>query len=108
MVTLRTLLLAAAVPGTMSCAAAVEPPPVTHTVTMEAVSFKPDPLAVKVGDSIVWVNRDPFPHTATAAGTFDSREMPPDASWTFRAAAPGEIRYVCAFHPTMKGTIVVR
>jgi plastocyanin len=56
----------------------------------------------------VWINRDPFPHTATASGAFDSREMAPDASWTFTATRPGEIRYVCAFHPTMKGTIVVR
>jgi len=75
---------------------------------MEAVSFQPEALAVNRGDSIVWINRDPFPHTATASGAFDSREMAPDASWTFTATRPGEIRYLCAFHPTMKGTIVVR
>jgi plastocyanin len=102
------LVLAAAVSGTMACSAAVERQPVTHTVTMEAVSFKPESLVVAAGDSIVWVNQDPFPHTATAAGTFDSREMTPDASWTFKATTPGEIRYVCAYHPTMKGTFVVR
>lgn len=105
---MRTVMLAAAVSGAMSCAAAVAPPPVTHTVTMEAVGFKPGSLTVTIGDSIVWVNRDPFPHTATAAGTFDSRAMMPEASWTFRATAPGEIRYACAYHPTMTGTIVVR
>ena len=66
---LRPFVCAAAVSGAMSCGAAVEPPPATHTVTMEAVSFKPESLTVKAGDSIVWVNKDPFPHTATAAGT---------------------------------------
>jgi plastocyanin len=107
------LALAAAVPALTACgggpdAAAVTPPPSTHTVTMEAVSFKPDAITVRVGDSIVWVNKDPFPHTASAAGTFDSKELLPEKSWTFTAAQPGEVQYVCTYHPTMKGTIVVK
>jgi plastocyanin len=89
-------------------AAAVKPPPSTHTVTMEAVGFKPETITVKVGDSIVWVNKDPFPHTATAAGVFDSKEMLPEKSFTFTAAQPGEVQYVCTYHPTMKGRIVVK
>jgi plastocyanin len=107
------LVLAVAASGVIGCnsspdAAPARPAPATHTVTMEAVSFKPDALTMKVGDSIVWVNKDPFPHTASAAGTFDSRELLPEKSWTFTAAAPGEVHYVCTFHPTMKGTIVVK
>ena len=107
------LVLAAGVSGLIGCrsgpdAAAARPLPATHTVTMEAVSYKPDALTVKVGDSIVWVNKDPFPHTATAAATFDSKEMLPEKSWTFTATAPGEVHYVCTYHPTMKGTIVVK
>jgi len=39
----------------------------THTVIMQAVAFSPPALAVRQGDLVVWVNRDPFPHTATAA-----------------------------------------
>jgi plastocyanin len=109
---MRALVLAAAVSGAMSCSTgcgpAAKPQPATHRVMMEAVSFTPDPIRANLGDRIVWVNKDPFPHTATAAGAFDSREMTPDASWTFYATTPGEIRYVCAYHPTMKGTIVVR
>ena len=108
MFAIRTVLLAAAVSGATSCTAAVESRPATHTVAMEAVGFTPASLTVKPGDSIVWVNKDPFPHTATAAGKFDSREMAPAGTWTFRATTPGEIQYVCAYHPTMKGTIVVK
>jgi plastocyanin len=112
------LALAAAMLLAVSCgdssrrqgaeAAAVKPRPATHTVMMEAVSFKPEVLTVNRGDSILWINKDPFPHTARASGGFDSREMAPDASWTFTATAAGELRYVCAFHPTMTGRIVVR
>ena len=89
-------------------ATAAKPQPATHTVTMEAVAYKPEVVTAKVGDSIVWVNKDPYPHTATATGRFDSKEMLPDKSFTFTATTPGEVHYVCTFHPTMKGTIVVK
>ena len=48
--------------------AAVARQPVTHTVTIEAVAFSPPEITVKAGDSIVWVNKDPFPHTVTSQG----------------------------------------
>ena len=106
-------LIAVAMSGLVACndrpdGAAAKPQPTTHTVTMEAVSYKPEVVTAKVGDSIVWVNKDPYSHTATATGTFDSKEMLPDKSFTFTATTPGEVRYVCTFHPTMKGTIVVK
>ena len=106
-------LIAVAASGLVGCngrpdGAAAKPQPATHTITMEAVSYKPEAVTAKVGDSIVWVNKDPYPHTATAKDAFDSKEMLPDKSFTFTATAPGEVHYVCTFHPTMKGTIVVK
>jgi plastocyanin len=83
--------------------------PVTHTVTIDGTQFKPDDLTIKTGDSVVWVNHDPFPHTATAAGgAFDSKEIAPDKSWTYTATAKGELAYTCTFHPTMKGVVRVQ
>jgi len=106
------LLLAVAVPGLLSCSgsgtAAVARRPVTHTVTIEAVAFTPPAITVKAGDSIVWVNKDPFPHSvASKASGFDSLPIQPDRSWTLTPSAPGELSYVCTLHPTMKGTIRV-
>ena len=79
----------------------------THTVVMEAVSFRPGVLTVRVGDSVVWQNKDLFPHTATAP-TFDSKIIAVDRSWRYVAKARGEFPYVCSLHPTMKGTLRVR
>ena len=82
--------------------------PVTHTVRMEGTQFQPGTLVVNRGDSITWINADPFPHTATSeAGGFDSGELAPGASWTYEATAPGEFPYVCTLHPTMTGTLRV-
>ena len=83
--------------------------PKTHTVTIEGMRFQPQTLTVSRGDTIVWVNKDPFPHTATSAGNFDSALIQPDQSWTFTPKSKGAFTYICSFHPTtMKGTLRVQ
>jgi len=78
-------------------------------VTIENLEFSPKQLTVRRGDRIVWVNKDLFPHTATADGhAFDSRSIAPNASWTYVAGKPGEYPYGCTFHPTMKATLTVQ
>jgi plastocyanin len=79
----------------------------THTVAIEGTRFVPERLEVQRGDRVVWTNRDPFPHTATAKGAFDSGSIAGDRSWTYVADKPGSYAYICTFHPTMKGTLVV-
>jgi len=78
--------------------------PVTHTVTMDATSYTPARLAVHVGDTVVWVNKDLIPHTATAkGGGFDSKALAAGASFRFTVKAKGATDYACLFHPTMTG-----
>src|SRR5262249_36113297 len=44
-----------------------------HSVVIDASSFQPDYLIVGAGDTVIWINRDFFPHTVTAMnGSFDS------------------------------------
>jgi plastocyanin len=84
--------------------------PRTHTVTMEATGFQPPSLTIKAGDSVVWVNKDPFPHTATStAAGFDSGPIMPEKSWTYKSprTKKGEFPYACSLHPTMKATLKI-
>jgi plastocyanin len=75
---------------------------------MDGTRFDPEVLTVRPGDTVVWVNRDPVPHTATArSGAFDSGSVEPGKSWKYRAGKPGSFPYFCAFHPTMKGVLKV-
>ena len=80
----------------------------THTVAMDGTRFVPQTIIVKQRDLVVWVNRDPFPHTATADGTFDSKSIPAGYSWSYVARKPGEFAYVCTLHPGMKGRLIVQ
>ena len=79
--------LAVLVVTVATAGAAQRPAAVTHTVTMENLQFSPAELTVNRGDRIVWVNKDLFPHTATADGkAFDSQGIAANASWTYVAA----------------------
>jgi plastocyanin len=111
---LTSATLAAVALGLLSCsrspdAAAAPPPskPVTHTIVVEAMTFKPDTLAVKPGDTVIWVNKDLFPHTATSEGLFDSQSIDAGKSWEFKPSTKGEFAYVCTFHPTMTARLRV-
>jgi len=80
----------------------------THTVVIEGTSYAPAALTVKRGDEVVWINKDPFPHTATATGkAFDSRSIAAGAKWKWTSTKAGRYDYVCTFHPTMKASVTV-
>ena len=104
----RKVALAVLACSLIAGAATCKAPPATHTVPIDGLAFQPPALTVKVGDSIVWINKDPFPHTVTSqAGGFDSHALQPAQSWTYVASQKGEFSYICTLHPTMKGTLRV-
>lgn len=79
-----------------------------HLVIIESMRFAPSHLVVHRGDRVMWANKDLFPHTATArSGTFDSHGIAPNGSWSYIADKTGTYPYVCTFHPTMKGMLIV-
>lgn len=81
----------------------------THTVVIAEMKFVPESLTVKRGDTIVWVNKDFFPHTATAQDrSFDSQEIGTTKSWKYVAKKDGTFHYICTLHPTMKGVLIVK
>jgi plastocyanin len=104
------MLLAAVSAMGLTPALADTAPQPQHTlqVVIEAVRFDPPDLTVKVGDTVVWINHDPFPHTVTAVGKqFDSHEIAPGRSWKYTARKAGVFAYTCTLHANMLGTLRV-
>jgi plastocyanin len=100
-----TAVAAASVAGVVALRAR-EAKPVTHTVTIDATRYQPARLVVHPGDTVVWVNKDVIPHTATAkGGGFDSKVLAAGASWRLTVKGKGATDYACLFHPTMTGRI---
>ena len=90
-------------------AACVGAAPRSHTVEIRGFAYLPATLQVVVGDTIVWINHDAVPHTATRDGQhWDSGTIAAEQAWRLVAASPGSQPYYCAFHPVMRGELVVR
>jgi len=105
----RTILLAALGAAAIVAAPGAAAGPARHTVIIDATAFTPADLTVKAGDTVIWVNKDPYPHTATSkTGGFDSDDIKTGKSWKFVAKKKGDFPYICSIHPSMKGTLHVQ
>jgi len=84
--------------------------PRTHTVEIRGMEFHPAELTVVPGDTVVWINRDIVPHTATANGRtqWDTGSLAHGQAGRYVATRAGAVAYACTFHPTMKGTLTIR
>lgn len=80
----------------------------THEVKIENMQFSPAAISVKRGETVTWRNNDIVPHTATAAGRFDSGEIAPGKTFSKKMEKPGDYDYICTYHPGMKGRIEVK
>ena len=82
--------------------------PRSHVVQITGFTYEPARVTAAIGDTLTWVNEDIVPHTATAAGAWDSGMIASKGRWTVVLRAGGRVDYQCALHPSMKGTVVVK
>ena len=79
----------------------------TIQIVMQDLVFAPAEVSAKVGDTIEWVNKDVFAHTATARnGDFDVN-LPPKKTVTSVMNKAGTVEYYCRFHPNMKAVLKI-
>ena len=76
-------------------------------ITIENLVFSPSSAKAAVGDTIMWINKDVFAHTATARNGDWDVAQPPKKTVPLVVKKAGSIDYYCRHHPNMKGTIVV-
>jgi plastocyanin len=75
-------------------------------------SYNPNPIEIKVGDTVTWINNDSSPHTVTSSSdedniTFDSDVLRRGETFSFTFDQEGQYPYLCTLHPSMIGTVVV-
>jgi plastocyanin len=99
----RVLTIAAA----LSLGISVSAQAATIEISMENLEIAPAQATARVGDTVEWVNKDIFAHTATARnGDFDVT-LPPKKTATLVLKKAGTVDYYCRFHPNMKATLTV-
>jgi plastocyanin len=79
-------------------------------------AYDPNPVNVKVRDTVTWTNDDSQIHTVTS-GTdssdpnmgkeFDSSMLSQDQTFSHKFNTAGEFPYFCQLHPTMVGKVIV-
>ena len=103
----RPALVVAALALAISSASAHGP----QQVEISDLSFNPAEITMHVGDTVTWVNKDPFDHTATNKGTAGGGPweimVPAGKTSEFQPTGPGTVDYFCRFHPNMKCRIIV-
>lgn len=79
----------------------------TIQISMQNLVFAPAAATAKVGDTIEWVNKDVFAHTATARNGDWDVTLPPKKAVKLVLKKAGTIDYYCRFHPNMKATLTI-
>jgi len=75
-----------------------------HIIDQKGKTFIPHAVTVKVGDTLTFVNSDPFAHNAYTddeANEFDIGMQAPGTKKTVPVKAAGKFDVECAIHPNM-------
>jgi plastocyanin len=79
----------------------------TIQIVMDNLVVSPAAANAKVGDTVEWINKDVFAHTATARnGDFDVN-IAPKKTVTSVLKKAGTVEYYCRFHPNMKAVLTI-
>lgn len=104
----RCALIAAGAGALLLAASPAIAAPRTYTVIIDKMKFGPVPANLRKGDTIIWFNRDILRHTATAPDRSFDADLPAGAKVKTVLKQSGTIRFVCRYHPGMRGTLQVK
>ncbi len=87
-------------------------PPNLLTVTIKNGVYSPNPVMVKVGQTVNWLNSDAIAHTATDPGVFDTGNIAPTSAHSDNGdGVPfntvGTYNYHCTIHANETATVIV-
>ena len=101
----KLVLAAAFLAGNAAAFAATE-----KTISQKGKVFSESEIAIKVGDTVVFVNDDNVFHNVLsthAENKFNLGSLKPGSSTPVTFKAAGEVQVLCAMHPSMKMLVKV-
>lgn len=82
---------------------------VKNNIVISNYSFSPSVITIKIGESVMWTNKDSMQHSATANNkTFDTGLLSQGKSGSVTFKKAGTYAYYCSLHPNMKATVIVQ
>jgi plastocyanin len=78
-------------------------------ISIQSFQFVPAILTVAPGTAVTWVNKDEEPHNVVSPDrAFRSKAIDGGEKFTNVFDKPGTYNYICAVHPHMRGTVIVK
>lgn len=78
------------------------------TVRINGMRFEPENITIEPGTTVTWVHAGNMPHTISGtAGELRSATLYNGQAFSHTFAGTGRYEYVCDFHPSMKGSVIV-
>jgi plastocyanin len=91
-----------------SAAPAPEPSPIS-VIHIKNFAFVPATVTIHAGQTVRFVQDDETAHTVTATDkSFDSGNLDQKATWKHTFDKEGTYTYVCTYHPSMVGKVIVK
>lgn len=81
----------------------------TIPVSIQNFTYEPATITALAGDTVVFTNNDPVPHTVTqdpVGSGFQSAPIASGTTFELTIDEPGTYPFFCEFHPGMTGVIV--
>jgi plastocyanin len=74
---------------------------------IDHMKYGPMPM-LKRGDTVIFINRDLFRHTVTAADNRFNLDLPAGARGQVRVTSAGTVAFYCKYHPGMRGALTAK
>ncbi len=104
---IKSILLLSVVVFGFSNSVLAQNSPTTHTILIKKMKFIPEELHVNKGDTVIWINKDFYPHDVSKYdnNTWNSSPLNKGESWSKVVTETEE--YYCSLHVVMKGKIIL-
>lgn len=79
----------------------------TRVVLIDQMKYGAVP-ELKVGDTVVFVNKDLFRHTVTASNNSFNLDLMPGARGSLHINSAGHAVFYCKYHPGMRGSMAAK
>jgi len=81
-----------------------------NEIGIDNFKFAPNPLTVKAGTKVIWINNDDVPHLIVNVQNKFRQSPVLDTNQRFAVTLtkPGTYDYFCSLHPMMTGRIIVQ
>ena len=94
--------------GVIAFSGCTQQPLSDNTILIQNSTFNPNPMHIKAGTEVVWVNQDNTPHKIVSdTGNFESPTLNNGDTFTYTFDKPGEYNYHDGINTSIKGKLII-